>query len=165
MEKMLSIFIGISLALAITSPLSARKQITDSRFAMVNVQEDSIPCSASIQSELESIYTKYNHAAGSGNFEEYYKYLVEQSATFGKQSLKKLSKEELTKRKKLLQQLPSQNISVDACLISPGTDTAALAASSMSLWQGKLVNGREAVLFKKEGEFWKVQMVGWSPNR
>lgn len=168
MRKMVGIFVGIFFALSITSPLWARTQTADPRFIMVEIPEDSIPCTAILQSELESIYSKYNHAAESGNFEECQKYMVEYNATLNKKSLENLSKEKLKERKKWLQGLASKNFSVQACLMSPSTETAAetaaVAYTGMDSWQGTLVDGRGAILFKKEGNFWKVQMVNWTPN-
>ncbi len=163
MKKLLCIF-GILFAFSGTIPLWARNQTADLRFKMVNIPEDGIPCSAILQSELEFVFDKYNHATESGNFEEFQKYMVEYNAALNKKSLEKLSKEELKERKKWIQGLALKNFSVQACLMFPSTETAALAFTSRDVWQGKLVDGRGAILFKKEREFWKVQGVNWTPN-
>ncbi|MBI1921703.1 MAG: hypothetical protein HYS23_11570 [Geobacter sp.] len=163
MRRRLGILVGVFLFLSFTSSLWAGDQTTEPPFFVVKMPDDGIACSASLQKELEFIYLKYNHAAEAGNFEEFQKYMIEYQATASKNVLVTLSKGELKKRKKVLQEMASKKFSVQACLVSESTGYAALAGTGMSIWKGKFVNSRGSILFKKEGNSWKVQTTGWNP--
>lgn len=162
MSRMLGI-LGVFLFLSFSSSLWAGDQTAEPPYFVVKMPEDSIACSASLQKELESIYRKYNHAAEAGNFEEFQKYMIEYQATASRNALATLSKGELKKRKKVLQEMTSKGFSVQACLLSENTGFAALAGTGMSIWKDKYVDSRGSVLFKKEGNSWKVQTTGWNP--
>lgn len=112
MNRTLHFLFTIFFALSFFDSTWAMDQPADVPRFVMKMPEDSVACAASLQKKLESTYFKYNHACVSGNFDEFQKYITEYQANVLRKALASLSKEELSKRKKVLQEMASKSFSV-----------------------------------------------------
>jgi len=131
-------------------------------FFGVPIPEDSTVCSAELRDELLARYGKYNNAAATGDFSEYQKHIIAYQAAATQKALAGLSKKELQKRKKVLQEMAVKNYRATECMVSINSATAVVAGRGKSMSQGKFVDAHGTIAFKKENQSWKVQTSVWN---
>lgn len=150
-------------AIPATEGSSATDETSNGRpFFGVPIPEDSTACTPELQDELLARFSKYNRAAEAGDFSKFQKHIIMYQAEETKKALAGLSKTELQKRRKVLQEMAVKNYRATACMVSPGAGTAAVAGRGKNMFQGKLVDAHGTISFKKENQSWKVQTTVWN---
>jgi hypothetical protein len=145
--------------------ISTTDYVPDSRpFFGVPIPEDSTACTPELQDELLARYSKYNLAAEAGDFSEFQKHITTYQAEVTKNALAGLSKKELQKRKKVLQEMAVKNYRATACMFSPSAATAAVAGRGKNMFRGELVDAHGTISFKNENQSWKVQTTVWNQS-